>query len=72
MPTNKLIYFGVIVIAASALLWLGAQIAKQAEWLLPYTGGVGVLMIIGGLVLELKKKKALTLAEEATPESPNV
>jgi len=75
MPTNKVIYFGVIVIAASALLWLGAQIAKQAEWLLPYTSIAGVVMIFIGLFMELKKKKALAFVEsdkDASPESPDV
>lgn len=57
MPTNKLIYFGVIVIAASALLWVGAWLARRAEWILPYTGIAGVLLVLIGLFLELKKKK---------------
>jgi hypothetical protein len=57
MPTNKLIYFGVIVLAASVLLWIGAQIAKRAEWILPYAAGAGVLLIVIGLFMELKKKK---------------
>lgn len=75
MPTNKVIYIGVIVIAASALLWLGAQIAKQAEWLLPYTGVAGVILIFVGLFMEIKKKKALAFVEAAkdgAPESPDV
>ncbi|HRK20860.1 MAG TPA: hypothetical protein PLX06_03590 [Fimbriimonadaceae bacterium] len=75
MPTNKIIYFGVIIIAASALLWLGAQIAKQAEWLLPYTGILGILLIVVGLAMEIKKKKALAFVESASegqPESKDV
>lgn len=75
MPTNKIIYFGVIVIAATALLWLGAQIAKQAEWLLPYTGITGILLILVGLGIEIKKKKALAFVESASepqPESKDV
>lgn len=66
MPTNKLIYFGVIVIAASALLWLGAELAKRVEWILPYTGIAGILLVMIGLGLELKKRKDTTV----TPASP--
>ena len=65
MPTNKLIYFGVIVIAASALLWLGAELAKRVEWILPYTAIAGVLLVIIGLFMELQKKKAIETAAEA-------
>ena len=64
MPTNKLIYFGVIVIAASALLWLGAELAKRVEWILPYTGIAGVLLVFVGLFMELQKKKAGAGIEE--------
>ena len=46
MPTNKLIYFGVIVIAASALLWVGAELAKRVEWMLPYSAVAGALHTI--------------------------
>lgn len=66
MPTNKLIYFGVIVIAASVLLWLGAQLAKLVEWILPYTGIAGILLVMIGLFLELKRRKDATV----TPASP--
>jgi hypothetical protein len=66
MPTNKLIYFGVIVIAASVLLWLGAELAKRVEWILPYTAGVGLLLMIVGMFIEMKKKKEGHV-EVATP-----
>lgn len=68
MPTNKLIYFGVIVIAASVLLWIGAELAKRVEWMLPYSGAAGVLLVVIGLFMELQKKKAL--AEPAAIEAP--
>ena len=57
MPTNKVIYIGVIVLAASVLLWLGAELAKRVEWILPYTGGAGILLVLIGMFVELKKKK---------------
>ena len=81
MPTNKLIYFGVIVIAASALLWLGAELAKRVEWILPYAAIAGVLLVLIGLFMELKKKKeveeavttpaSIEPASIATPSSPS-
>lgn len=76
MPTNKLIYFGVIVIAASLLLWVGAELAKRVEWMLPYAGAAGVLLVVIGLFMELQKKKtadqpaALGASTEATPAKP--
>lgn len=57
MPTNKVIYIGVIVIAASVLMWLGAALLTRVEWILPYTAGAGVLLLFVGLGIELKKKK---------------
>lgn len=65
MPTNKVIYFGLIVIAASALLWVGAWLAKQVDWLLPYTGIAGIILVIVGMAMEVKKKKAAALASES-------
>jgi uncharacterized iron-regulated membrane protein len=71
MPTNRFIYFGILIIAASALLWAGAWLAKQVDWLLPYTGLAGLLLIIAGLAIEIKKKKAAALAvpEEAKDDA---
>ena len=57
MPTNKLIYFGVIIIAASVLLWLGAKLLERVDWILPYTAGVGLLLMIGGMFMEINKRK---------------
>lgn len=71
MPTNKLIYFGVIVIAASALLWVGAWLARRAEWILPYTGIAGVLLVLIGLFLELKRKEASVLVESPAAMEPS-
>jgi len=58
MPKNKLIYYGILIVAASALLWGGYQITMIALRLLPWTGAVGVLMIVLGLVMESRKTKA--------------
>lgn len=56
MPKNKLMYIGILVIVASALLWLGAQITKTIEWMLPYSGVAGLILIIAGFFLEARKK----------------
>jgi hypothetical protein len=64
MPKNRLIYYGVLFIAASALLWLGAELARLVAWILPYTGGFGVLLIILGIALELRKKPVPTEKNE--------
>jgi hypothetical protein len=52
MPKNRWIYWGVVVLVATALLWIGAELTKRIEWILPYTAGVAVLMIVGGFVYE--------------------
>jgi hypothetical protein len=58
MPKNKLIYYGILIVAASALLWGGYQITMIALKLLPWTGAAGVLLIVLGLVMESKKGKS--------------
>lgn len=70
MPTNKIIYVGLLVIAASALLWVGAWLAKQVDWLLPYTGIAGILLVIVGMFTEVKKKKAAAAAQSDAGDSP--
>jgi hypothetical protein len=57
MPKNKLLYVGLLVIAASAIIWIGAWLTEHIKFAVPYALGVGALMIIGGLVMEAKKKK---------------
>ena len=44
MPRNKAIYIGVLVVAASALLYIGGQIIRTIEWFLPWAAGVGVAL----------------------------
>lgn len=56
MPKNSIMYLGVLIVAASALLWLGAQITKMVEWALPWAGGIGVILIIAGVFMELRKR----------------
>jgi hypothetical protein len=58
MPNNRVIYWGIVVLVATVLLWIGAELARRVAWALPYTGGIGVLMIVGGFIYELWKRRA--------------
>lgn len=49
---NRLIDSGVILIVASVLVWIGAELTRRIEWLLPYTGGAGVALVVAGTVFE--------------------
>lgn len=53
MPTNRLIYFGTLIIAASVLVWVGAELTRRIEWLLPYTAGAGIVLLVAGVLFEL-------------------
>lgn len=68
MPKNKLIYYGILIVAGTALLWAGYQVAATALKILPWTGAVGVLMIIIGLVMESRKGKAAANEESEKGE----
>lgn len=74
MPENRIIYYGIVVLAATVLLWIGAELTKRIEWILPYTGGIAVLMIVGGFVYELWKRRRAAPPSGAggtrPPESP--
>ncbi len=54
---SRLIYWGILVLMASLLLWLGVELAKRIEWFLPYAGGLGLSLIAGGYFLELRKAR---------------
>ncbi len=68
MPKNRLMYVGILVLVASVLLYAGAQLALHVAFILPYPGGVGVLLIVVAAFMELKAKKAG--GEEGTDEEP--
>jgi hypothetical protein len=56
MPQNKIIYAGVVVVVATVLLWIGAELTKRIEWLLPWLGGAGVVLLLVGVALEIKNR----------------
>ena len=68
MPKNKLLYLGLLVVAAAALIYIGAWLATYLLPAVPYAIAVGAVFIIVGLVLESKKKAAVG-GNEATPPS---
>ncbi len=57
MPRNRAIYIGVLVVAASALLYIGGQIIRTIEWFLPWAAGAGVALILIGLFVEMQKSR---------------
>lgn len=57
MPHNRAIYLGVLIVAATALLYLGGQLIRLIEWFLPWAAGVGVALILIGLYIELQKNR---------------
>lgn len=65
MPNNRVIYWGIVVLVATVLLWIGAELTKRIEWALPYAGGAGVLMVVGGFIYELWKNRARKSAAPA-------
>lgn len=66
MPKNRVIYFGILILVASALLWLGAQLTKRIEWMLPYAAGIGLLMVIAGVVYEARNGFGKKPEDDAT------
>lgn len=62
MPKNPLLKIGLLVIAASALIYAGYWVTTNIVYFVPITFGIGSVLIILGLVQESKKKK-----ETATP-----
>jgi len=57
MPKNKLIYYGVLLVAAAALLYLGYYVFTKAMAVMIAVASIGVIMIIVGLVIEAQKGK---------------
>jgi hypothetical protein len=58
MPNNRVIYWGIVILVVTVLLWIGAEVIKRIEWILPYAAGIGVLTVVSGFIYELWKKRA--------------
>ncbi len=61
MPKNRLIYIGVLVIAACALLYVAAVFTKFVLPAIPYALAIGIIMVVGGIFWEAKKGQAAGL-----------
>lgn len=57
MPKNPLLKIGLLVIAASALIYAGYWVTTNIVYFVPIAFGIGALLIILGLVQEAKKSK---------------
>jgi hypothetical protein len=63
MPKNKFLYVGLLIVAATALLWLGAELLTKIEYIFKWTLGLGALLIVIGVFMEARKPKE-PVAEE--------
>lgn len=60
MPKNKCMYAGVLIVAATAILWGGSALLIRINYIFPWTLALGVLMIVGGVIWEGRKPKEPT------------
>jgi hypothetical protein len=56
MPKNQLIYYGLILLIGTIGLWVGIELARRILWLLPYLGGVALIMIAIGVFYEAQRR----------------
>lgn len=68
MPKNRFMYAGILLIAASAVLWVAAQILKRVEYALFTVAIIGVILVIVGLVMEAREGKEALKPGEASGE----
>ncbi len=74
MPRNKMIYVGVLMVAAAALLYIGGLLIRTIEWFSPWAAGVGVALILIGLFVEMRKsgKPKPTLSDTAATKQETI
>lgn len=65
MPKNPFIYYGLLLIVGTAAIYVGAWLTQKIEFILPFTLGLGILLVILGVLIENKKKQAQQEAPEA-------
>lgn len=68
MPKNRIIYAGILVIAATALLWGANWILARVSWALPYVAVIGVVLIVAGVIIEGRAGKSALLPGEKVGE----
>jgi hypothetical protein len=52
MPENRLMYIAIVLIVAAAGIWIGAELTRRVEWMVPYLGGAGIALLVTAAVLE--------------------
>ena len=67
---NGLIYWGIVLLMASLLLWVGVELATRIEWFLPYAGGIGLSLIAACYLLEIRKARKTRASQRSQPEQP--
>jgi hypothetical protein len=75
MPKNQLIYYGLILLIGTIGLWVGIELARRIVWLLPYLGGVALIMIAIGVFYEAQRRAkggAATEAKDAAADAKGV
>lgn len=72
MPNNRVIYIGTVILVVAVLVWIGAELAKRVEWILPYAAGVGVTLIVAGFIYELWKSRAAKQNQEQPPPEADI
>jgi hypothetical protein len=56
MPKNPVIYAGLVLVVASALIWLGAEFTRRVVGLLPYAMVLGIALLVIGAGVEIYRK----------------
>lgn len=65
MPSNRVIYGGILIIAAAALLYLGKLLTNFVGPILPWVTGVGVVLMLVGIFMEAQGKRSRAANEDA-------
>ncbi|MGH9463857.1 MAG: hypothetical protein ACRD1X_21860 [Vicinamibacteria bacterium] len=67
MPTNPFTYLGVLVVAASTSIWIGAELTRRFEWVVPWAGGLGIFLLLIGLAQDARarRRSVITVHQES-------
>jgi hypothetical protein len=65
MPKNRIIYVGVVLLVATALLWIGAELTRRIEVAFPYLAGLAAALILFGAIQEIWRSRAHQRADRA-------
>jgi hypothetical protein len=57
MPNNRVIYAGIVVLVVTVLIWIGAELTRRVEWILPYSGALGVFLVVVGAIYEIGSRR---------------